>query len=266
MPRNFANICPYSFYFEVIMDILGIDIGGTGIKGAVVDTVSGELKTERIRLLTPQPATPEAIADTVSKLVEQIGFDGPIACGFPSRVIHGVVKTAANIDKSWINVPVEDLFSTRLGRKVYVANDADVAGLAELHFGAAKDVAGTVLFLTLGTGIGSCIFVDGTFCPNTELGHLKFHGDSAERYCSGLVKEKEDLKWKDWGVRLNEYLHYVNFLLCPDLIVLGGGASKKFDKYAEVLDVDVEVKPAQMLNLAGIVGAGMYGALRAKQA
>ncbi|MDO5351614.1 MAG: ROK family protein [Succinatimonas sp.] len=247
------------------MEILGIDIGGTGIKGAIVDTSTGEIKSERVRLLTPQPATPDAIADTVFQLVKQIGFDGPIACGFPSRVIHGVVKTAANIDKSWINVPVEELFSKRLERQVYVANDADVAALAELHFGAAKDVSGTVLVLTLGTGIGSCLFVNGTFCPNTELGHIVFHGDSAERYCSGAVKERENIKWKEWGERLNEYLEYVAFLLQPDLIVLGGGASKKFEKYAEVLNSDLNIKPAQMLNLAGIVGAGMYGELRIKQ-
>lgn len=243
------------------MDILGIDIGGTGIKGAIVDTVTGQLKSERMRILTPQPSTPEAVANTVYELVNKIGFDGPVACGFPSRVIHGVVKTAANIDKSWINVPVEELFSQRLNRPVYVANDADVAGLAELHYGAAKDVKGTVLFLTIGTGIGSCLFIDGTLCPNTELGHLKFHGDSAERYCSGAVKEREDLKWKEWGERFNEYLHYVSFLLQPDLIVLGGGASKKFEKYKEVLDIDIPVKTATMLNLAGIVGAGIYGSI-----
>lgn len=247
------------------MDILGIDIGGTGIKGAVVDTLTGKLKTERKRLLTPQPATPQAVADTIEKLVNEIGHNGPIACGFPARVIHGTVKTAANIDKSWINVPVEELFSQKLKRDVFVANDADVAGLAELHFGAAKDVKGTVLFLTLGTGIGSCLFINGEFVPNTELGHIKMYGESAERFCSGAVKERENIKWKEWGVRLNEYLEYVSFLLQPDLIVLGGGASKKFDKYKEALKIDCKVIPALMLNLAGIVGAGIYGESRLKK-
>ena len=178
------------------MEILGIDIGGSGIKGAIVDTATGELKSERIRLVTPQPATPEAVAQTLKELVDQIGYKGPIGCGFPARVINGEVLTAANIDKSWINVKVEDLFSKVTGQKVFVANDADVAGLAELTFGAVKDYKGPVLFLTIGTGIGSALFINGQMYPNTEFGHIKFKGDIAEHYCSDAVLEREELVYK----------------------------------------------------------------------
>lgn len=250
------------------MEILGVDIGGSGIKGAVVDTKTGELKTERLRLKTPQPATPEAVARTLKELVDQIGWKGPVACGFPARVIHGVVYTAANIDKSWLNTKVEELFSKTLGTDVYVANDADVAGLAEMHFGAGRNYQqGTqVLFLTIGTGIGSALFLNGKLYTNTELGHLKFHGDSAERYCSDSARERYELKWKEFGERFNEYLTYVEFLLQPDVIILGGGASKKFDKYSDCFTVKTKVIPAETLNMAGIIGAAMLGELRIKEA
>ncbi len=249
------------------MKILGVDIGGSGIKGAVVDTATGELLTERLRLKTPQPATPDAIAATLKELVEQIGWDGPVACGFPARVIRGVVYTAANIDKSWINTEIEKLFSRTLKTDVFVANDADVAGIAEMHFGKGRDYQDQqVLFLTIGTGIGSALFLNGRLYANTEFGHLKFHGDSAERYCSDSARERYDLKWKEFGARFNEYLTYVEFLLQPDVIILGGGASKKFDKYAECFTVKTKVIPAETLNLAGIIGAAMYGEIRLKEA
>ena len=240
------------------MEILGIDIGGSGIKGAIVDTATGELKSERIRLVTPQPATPEAVAQTLKELVDQIGYKGPIGCGFPARVINGEVLTAANIDKSWINVKVEDLFSKVTGQKVFVANDADVAGLAELTFGAVKDYKGPVLFLTIGTGIGSALFINGQMYPNTEFGHIKFKGDIAEHYCSDAVREREELGYKEWGERLNKFLEYIAFLTQPDFIVLGGGVSKKFDKYKDKLTLSTKVVPATTLNLAGIIGAAMY--------
>ena len=244
------------------MEILGIDIGGSGIKGAIVDTATGELKSERIRLVTPQPATPEAVAQTLKELVDQIGYKGPIGCGFPARVINGEVLTAANIDKSWINVKVEDLFSKVTGQKVFVANDADVAGLAELTFGAVKDYKGPVLFLTIGTGIGSALFINGQMYPNTEFGHLKFKGDVAEHYCADSVREKEDLGFKEWGERLNKFLEYIAFLTQPDFIVLGGGVSKKFDKYKDKLTLSTKVVPATTLNLAGIIGAALYAQSR----
>lgn len=240
------------------MEILGIDIGGSGIKGAIVDTATGELKYERIRLVTPQPATPEAVAQTLKELVDQIGYKGPIGCGFPARVINGEVLTAANIDKSWINVKVEDLFSKVTGQKVFVANDADVAGLAELTFGAVKDYKGPVLFLTIGTGIGSALFINGQMYPNTEFGHIKFKGDIAEHYCSDAVREREELGYKEWGERLNKFLEYIAFLTQPDFIVLGGGVSKKFEKYESKLTLSTKVVPATTLNLAGIIGAAMY--------
>lgn len=244
------------------MDILGVDIGGSGIKGAVVDTLTGELKTERIRIPTPQPATPEAVAETLKQLVDQIGFKGPIGCGFPARVIDGEVLTAANIDKSWINVKVEELFTSVVGQQVYVANDADVAGLAELTFGAVKDYKGPVLFLTIGTGIGSALFINGQMYPNTEFGHIKFKGDIAEHYCADSAREKEDLGFKEWGERLNKFLEYIAFLTQPDFIVLGGGVSKKFEKYASKLTLSTKVVPAKTLNLAGIIGAAMYAKTR----
>ena len=240
------------------MEILGIDIGGSGIKGAIVDTATGELKSERIRLVTPQPATPEAVAQTLKELVDQIGYKGHIGCGFPARVINGEVLTAANIDKSWINVKVEDLFSKVTGQKVFVANDADVAGLAELTFGAVKDYKGPVLFLTIGTGIGSALFINGQMYPNTEFGHIKFKGDIAEHYCSDAVREREELGYKEWGERLNKFLEYIAFLTQPDFIVLGGGVSKKFEKYESKLTLSTKVVPATTLNLAGIIGAAMY--------
>lgn len=240
------------------MEILGIDIGGSGIKGAIVDTATGELKSERIRLVTPQPATHEAVAQTLKELVDQIGYKGPIGCGFPARVINGEVLTAANIDKSWINVKVEDLFSKVTGQKVFVANDADVAGLAELTFGAVKDYKGPVLFLTIGTGIGSALFINGQMYPNTEFGHIKFKGDIAEHYCSDAVREREELGYKEWGERLNKFLEYIAFLTQPDFIVLGGGVSKKFEKYESKLTLSTKVVPATTLNLAGIIGAAMY--------
>ena len=240
------------------MEILGIDIGGSGIKGAIVDTATGELKSERIRLVTPQPATPEAVAQTLKELVDQIGYKGPIGCGFPARVINGEVLTAANIDKSWINVKVEDLFSKVTGQKVFVANDADVAGLAEMTFGAVKDYKGPVLFLTIGTGIGSALFINGQMYPNTEFGHIKFKGDIAEHYCSDAVREREELGYKEWGERLNKFLEYIAFLTQPDFIVLGGGVSKKFEKYESKLTLSTKVVPATTLNLAGIIGAAMY--------
>ena len=241
------------------MELLGIDIGGSGIKGAIVDTTTGKLLTERLRLKTPQPSTPEAVADTIKELVDTIGYKGPIACGFPARVINGVVLTAANVDKSWIRVPIENMLSQKLGTDVFVANDADVAGLAEMCFGAGKDEKGKVLIVTIGTGIGTAMFFKGELLPNFEIGHILLHGDDAERYCSDAAREKLDLKWKDFGKRFNEYLNRIEFLIQPDLFILGGGASKKFEKFQDQIKLEqARVIPAETLNLAGIIGAAMY--------
>ncbi len=248
------------------MEILGVDIGGTGIKGAVIETTTGELKTERLRLLTPQPATPKAVAQTLKELVKQIGFSGPIACGFPARITQGIVRTAANIDDSWIDVPVEQLFQDTLGTDypIPVVNDADAAGLCEQVLGAAKGRMDKVLFLVVGTGIGSAFFSHGQMYEGSELGHLKFKGDIAEHYCSGIVREREDLSWEKWGKRFGKYLNYVNFLFDPDLFIIGGGVSAKFEKWKAFLPQDLNIVPAQTLNHAGIIGAALYGERRIK--
>lgn len=239
------------------MEILGIDVGGSGIKGALVNIEQGELITERHRIPTPQPATPKAVAATVKELVEHFKWNGPIGCGFPAAVQQGVAKTAANIHKSWIGTDVQKSFEDATACPVRVINDADAAGLAEATYGAGREQEGLVLLLTLGTGIGSALIIDGNLVPNSELGHLLFKGGIAEHYTADSVRKKEDLSWKAWGKRLNEYLNYVHRMLYPDLIILGGGVSKKFDKYEEYLSVPTPVTPATLLNQAGIVGAAL---------
>ncbi|HOI31474.1 MAG: ROK family protein [Bacteroidales bacterium] len=242
------------------MEILGIDIGGSGIKGAVVNTTDGTLITERHRIATPQPATPEAVAETVSELTNHFSYVGSIGCGFPALIRNGLVKTAANIDKTWLEVPVESLLSNATGQKVFVINDADAAGLGELRFGAGNGHPGMVMVLTIGTGIGSAIIHKGILLPATELGHLVFRGKSAEKYCSDAIREREDLTWERWGKRLNNYLLHLEMLFSPDLFILGGGVSKKFDKFKSQLVTKTQVMPASLQNMAGIIGAACYAA------
>lgn len=241
------------------MKVLGIDVGGSGIKGAIVDIKKGELITERHRIPTPQPATPKAVSRTVRKLTEHFEWKGPIGSGFPAAIQNGVSKTASNIDKSWIGVNVEKLFADATNCPVKVVNDADAAGLAEVTFGGGKDQDGLIVLLTLGTGIGSALIIDGKLVPNTEFGHLKFKGGIAEHYAADSVRKRKDLSWKEWGKRLNEYLHHVNRICYPDLIILGGGASKKFEKFEDEIDAPVKIRPAELLNQAGIVGAALAG-------
>ncbi|MEM7659943.1 MAG: ROK family protein [Bacteroidota bacterium] len=248
------------------MDVLGIDIGGSGIKGAIVDTISGTLTTERHRIPTPQPATPRAVAETTRELVEHFHWKGPIGCGFPAAIQQGVARTASNIDKKWIGVNVETLLHNRTNCPVTVVNDADAAGLAEVNFGAKRGLKGVTLLLTVGTGIGSALINNGVLVPNTELGHLKFKGDIAEKYASDSARKRQDLSWKEWGKRFNEYLHHVHRLFYPDLIILGGGASKKFEKYEDHIDVETDVMPAKLLNQAGIIGAAVAATAKAKGA
>ena len=237
------------------MEVLGIDIGGTGMKAARVDLKSGELVSERKRFKTPHPATPEAMMKTVVKLQKHFEWSGAIGCGFPAAVIDGTVKTASNIDKSWIGKPLANMIRKATGCATRVMNDVDVAGLAEMSFGAGKNHEGTVLVLALGTGIGSALFHNQQLMPNTELGHLQFHGDIAEAYAANSIRENEDLSWEVWGKRLNQYLVEVHKLFWPDLIIIGGGVSKKFDKYEKYLDHGLNVIPAGLKNHAGIVGA-----------
>lgn len=238
--------------------VLGIDVGGTGIKMAIIDVATGELLTERIKMLTPKPATPEAVIDVIKQIIAQLNYEGPIGCGFPSIVQNGVVKTAANIDDSWIGVNIEALLSEATGFPVKAINDADAAGIAEMRFGAGKGKDGSVLLVTIGTGLGSALFVDQKIVPNSELGHLYLKGVVAEKYASNAVRKNEELSWKEWGKRLNEYLVHLERVICPEMILLGGGVSKKFEKFAPHLNTQVTVLPAESQNEAGVIGAAVY--------
>jgi polyphosphate glucokinase len=242
------------------MEILGIDIGGSGIKGAPVDIETGQLTGDRLKILTPQPATPKAVAGVVSQLTEHFGWDGPIGCTLPTVVRHGLVHSAANIDKSWIGVDGERLLRKATGRSVTLLNDADAAGIAEMRFGAGRDRGGVVFILTFGTGIGSGVFIEGNLHPNTELGHLEFKGIPAEHYAAARVREAEKLSYKKWGTRVNEYLEHLEDIFSPDLFIIGGGVSRKMSKFEEYLVVETELVPAQLRNEAGIVGAALRAA------
>lgn len=239
------------------MKLLGIDIGGTGIKGAPVDTDTGELTAERFRIPTPHPAVPEDVAKVVVEVANHFQYEGPVGITFPAVVRGGIIKTAANVDDSWIGLEADKFFSKHLKGPVTVINDADAAGIAEMRFGAGKNRHGVVIMLTLGTGIGSAIFIDGRLLPNSEFGHLKIRGQDAEKRASEKVREDKDLSWKKWAKPLSEYLNELEKLLSPDLIIIGGGASKKTDKFLPHLKLttDVEIVPAEMRNEAGIIGA-----------
>jgi len=237
----------------------GIDIGGSGIKGAPVDLSTGELAADRVRIATPQPSTPDAVADTVAELIRSFDLDAdtPVGVTFPAVIQAGVALTAANVDKSWIGTDVDALLTERTGHDVFVVNDADAAGIAEMKFGAGRGTSGVVMVITLGTGVGSATFVDGTLVPNTELGHLLLHGDDAEHYMASSVREKEDLDWETWAGRLQEYFAHVDFLFSPTRIIVGGGVSKKHQKFLPLLDLNTEIVPAKLRNEAGIVGAAV---------
>lgn len=237
---------------------LGIDIGGSGIKGAVVDLSTGEFVGERIKILTPQPATPDAVAATVAEIVTQHNWDGPVGITVPSVVRHQLIRSAANIDKSWIGVDAQELFSRHLnGHDFTVLNDADAAGLAEVAYGDEIARTGSVLFLTLGTGIGSAFLLDGKLFPNTELGHMIVGTDEAEHQASSAVRDREELSYKKWAKRLDLVLEEYEALFNPDAFIIGGGISRKFEKWAEYLTVATPIAPAQLRNRAGIVGAAM---------
>ncbi|MGW4871734.1 polyphosphate--glucose phosphotransferase [Streptomyces chartreusis] len=247
------------------MQIFGLDIGGSGIKGAPVDLDRGDLAQERFKVLTPQPATPDGVADGVKQVVEHYGWTGPVGLTFPGVVTDGsTIRTAANVDKSWIDTDARALFSDRLGgHPVTVVNDADAAGVAEMHFGAGRGRKGTVILLTFGTGIGSALFVDGRLVPNTELGHLELHGHDAEKRASSKAKEDEDLSWEHWAHRVRKYLAHVEMLFSPELFIIGGGVSRKAQKFLHYIeDIKAEIVPAQLQNNAGIVGAAMHAAER----
>ncbi|HHB78260.1 MAG TPA: ROK family protein [Saprospiraceae bacterium] len=238
--------------------VLGIDVGASAVKGGIVDLGKGEMISERFKIKTASPPAPmKEVVDAFAKIVEHFDWKGEIGIGFPSLVKNHVIYTASNVDKAWIGQDIQKVFGGRVGLPVFAVNDADAAGLAERAFGGGQGKQGTVLLLTLGTGIGSALFRNGVLIPNTELGHLKFKGDIAEKYCSSRIKEIENLSMKKWGGRLNNYLKHLDRLFSPDLILIGGGISRKFDKFKDYLTVDVEVRPAAMKNIAGIVGAAM---------
>ncbi|MFG2127861.1 polyphosphate--glucose phosphotransferase [Streptomyces sp. NPDC048751] len=245
------------------MQIFGVDIGGSGIKGAPVDLDRGDLTEERFKVLTPHPATPDGVADGVRQVVEHFGWTGPVGLTFPGVVTGGsTIRTAANVDKSWIDTDARARFSERLGGlPVTVVNDADAAGVAEMHFGAGKDRPGTVVLLTFGTGIGSALFVDGALVPNTELGHLELHGHDAEKRASSKAREDEELTWEHWARRVQKYLAHVEMLFSPELFIIGGGVSRKAHKFLPHIEgIKAEIVPAQLQNNAGIVGAAMRAA------
>jgi len=238
--------------------VLGIDIGGSGVKGAPVDLATGELTADRVRIETPSPATPESVAVVVEQIADAFAdsiADTPIGITIPAVCQHGVARSAANIDPSWVDVDVDALFTERLGRPVHVVNDADAAGVAEARYGAAKDVPGVVILTTLGTGIGSAFLLDGYLLPNSELGHLEIDGHNAEKRAAQSAKEREDLSYEQWAARLQRYYSHVEGLFWPDLFVVGGGISKKADRFLPLLDLRTPIVPAKLRNSAGIVGA-----------
>jgi polyphosphate glucokinase len=245
--------------------VLGIDIGGSGIKGAPVDLATGEFTHKRVRIVTPEKSTPKNVAEVVAEIVEKFSDvigDGPLGVTIPAVVTHGRTRTAANIDKSWIDANAEKIFEKRLGRDILLVNDADAAGIAEVHYGAAKGHPGLVIMVTLGTGIGTAIVYRGVLIPNSELGHIEIDGRDAEDRAAASVKEKQGLSYSEWIPRLQKYLSRLEALLWPDMIVIGGGISKNSDKFIPKLKLNADVVPAKLLNTAGIVGAAWLAADR----
>jgi polyphosphate glucokinase len=243
------------------MIILGIDIGGSGIKGAPVDVERGELTTKYYRIPTPQPSTPGAIGDVIAELVKHFAWKGPIGCTLPAVIKDGIAYSAANIDKSWIGANGQAIFEQKTGCPVLLLNDADAAGIAEVEFGAGRGRQGVVMLLTFGTGIGSALISDGRLVPNTELGHMEIRGKEAEHRASDRVREVKALSWKKWAAAVDEYLLRLEALFSPSLFIVGGGVSKKHEKFLPLLTIRTPVIPAAMLNEAGMIGAALAAAI-----
>lgn len=239
------------------MQILGIDVGGSGIKGAPVDIKTGKLTAERLRIKTPKGADPQPVADVVAEIARSFQWTGPIGIGFPAPIKGGVAMMAANISGKWVGTNADELFTKTTGCPSTTVNDADAAGLAEMAFGAGKGQPGTVIMITLGTGIGTAIFHGGKLLPNTEFGHLDMKGKDAEHRASDAVRQLEDLSWKKYAKRLNKYLAEMEKLFWPDLFIVGGGISKMSEKYIPLLTIETPIVTAQFLNEAGIVGAAL---------
>ncbi len=246
------------------MKILGIDIGGSAIKGAIVDVNHGQLASDRARIKLPEPSTPQAVAECVVELVNSFGWRGSVGCTFPGIISHGRILSAANVDKNWIGTDARTLFEEKAQLPMMVINDADAAGIAEMEFGAGEGKGGVVIMLTFGTGIGSAIFTEGVLLPNAELGHLKIRGKDAELRAAARVKKEEKLSWKQWSQRVQEFLDRLDFLFSPDLYIIGGGISKKHEKFIPLLTSRAEIVPAKLFNDAGIVGVA-YAARKLKQ-
>ena len=248
--------------------ILGVDVGASGIKGALVDMEKGQMITERFRVPTPSPATPKNMAKAFKQIVEHFNYSGPVGCGFPAIIKDNVAKSASNIDKSWIDINISEVFGEAAGCPVFVTNDADAAGVAEMNFGLGKGKGkeGVVVLITIGTGLGSAMFIDGKLIPNTEFGHfyLKDQNKVAEAYAADSIRKKKDLSWDSFGKRLNEYLGVLERITSPNLIILGGGVSKKFDNFKKKIKLETEVVPAELRNEAGIIGAATYGYQKSK--
>ena len=237
------------------MNILGIDIGGTGIKGAPVDPVKGTLVSERLWIATPRPATPDAITECVVAITSHFDWCGPLGCGLPAVIRNGIACTAANIDQAWIGTDVSRLLSQRTGLKTTVLNDADAAGLAEMRYGAGKEATGTTIVVTAGTGLGTALFCNGTLVPNTELGHLPLHGKTAEQFASAAVRTELNLSYQEWALRFDDYLHRLEELFWPDLFIIGGEISKEHALFFPHLTIRTKILPAALRNDAGIIGA-----------
>lgn len=240
------------------MQILGIDVGGSGIKGAPVDIETGKLFAERLRIKTPRGAEPKPVAEVAARIASSFSWKGRIGIGFPAPIKSGVALMAANISEEWVGINADELFTTVTGCPCKVGNDADVAGLAEMKFGAGKGLTGTVIILTLGTGIGTAIFYNGQLLPNTEFGHLEIKGRDAEQRASDAARQRDGLSWKKYAKRLNRYLATMEKLFWPDLFIIGGGISKEHEKFIPLLSVQTKVMPAQLQNEAGIVGAALF--------
>lgn len=240
------------------MKALGIDIGGSGIKGAPVNIETGELLAERLRIKTPKGAKPEPVAEVVAEIAHSFNWNGPIGVGFPAPIKHGVALMAANVSEQWVGTNADELLSKATGCPCKVGNDADVAGMAEMAFGAGKGRRGTVIMITLGTGIGSAIFYNGHLMPNTEFGHLQMDGKDAEHRASDAARQQADMSWKKYARRLNEYLTEMEKLFWPDLFIIGGGISKQHEKFLPLLKLQTRIVPAEFQNEAGIVGAALF--------
>lgn len=240
------------------MGTLGIDVGGSGVKGAIVDTTSGELLSERIRIATPRPPTPKKIAAVVKELVDRLDYSGPAGCSFPTVIVNGQARTAGNIDDSWRGTRVDALFQESTGLQFVVHNDADVAGMAEMTLGAGRDLTGMVIMITIGTGLGTGVFYNGQLIPNIELGRMPGRdGEPIEFYAGDKARKTNDLTWGEWGHRFDYFLQRTARVFTPDHFILGGGASKKLEKFAGQLTVDIPIRVAHFKNNAGIVGAAI---------